>query len=58
MFSRQFITTVSDPSSLNAINSPLRAMGRNVVAILQMGWKHEVLSSPGTARISMLCAPL
>ena len=58
MFSRQFMTTVSDPSSLNAISSLVSAMGRNVIAILQMGWKHEVPSSPGTARISMLCVPL
>ena len=44
MFSRQFMMIVSDPSSLNAINSPFRAIGRNVVAMLQMGWKHDVPS--------------
>ncbi len=34
MFLRQFMTTVSEPSSLNAIKSPCRATGRNPVAML------------------------
>ena len=58
MFLRQFMITVSDASSLNAINSPLSAIGRNVVAMLQMGWKHDVPSSLATARTSILCVPL
>lgn len=59
MFLRQFMMTVSDPSSLNAINSPFRAIGRNVVAMLQTGRNDGSAPSPRKIdKISILCVPL
>ena len=72
-FLRQSMTTVSEPSSLKAMRSPLSATGRKAVAMLQMERKVGEGSSPlgsvweeregegegrGRLRSSMLGVPL